>query len=259
MRFPVPQVVITKHLQSTKVCIPFAGGCGSKNVVQAEDILNGPVKLEDSVATYGILRGSGRVIKSANDFWYIDNGYFNQRGSYYRVCHNCHIDRGDGDYPKDRFNHTGVKLKDWRKTGSHIVLCPPSPVAQRHFEIGDNPSTWTLKIISELKQYTDRDIVVSTKYGDGLTCFTKTPSKNPFREIIKNAWAVVTFNSNTMVDSLIGGVPVISLTSDRKVGSLEEIENPIMDRAILYNLAYRQWTLKAFASGQAWRELNDEL
>ena len=114
-------------------------------------------------------------------------------------------------------------------------------------------------IISELKQYTDRDIVVSTKYGDGLTCFTKTPSKNPFREIIKNAWAVVTFNSNTMVDSLIGGVPVISLTSDRKVGSLEEIENPIMDRAILYNLAYRQWTLKAFASGQAWRELNDEL
>jgi len=60
-----------------------------------------------------------------------------------------------------------------------------------------------------------------------------------------------------MVDSLIEGVPVVSLTNDRKIGSLSEIEQPVMDRKILYNLAYMQWTLKQFASGQAWMELNE--
>jgi hypothetical protein len=59
------------------------------------------------------------------------------------------------------------------------------------------------------------------------------------------------------VDALVAGVPVITTSPMRKIGSLAEIESPVMDRSFLKNLAYRQWTIKEIESGQAWRELND--
>ena len=43
----------------------------------------------------------------------------------------------------------------------------------------------------------------------------------------------------------------------RKIGSIKEIENPIMDRGFLKNLAYKQWSRAEMESGKAWRELND--
>jgi len=184
MKFLIPQIIFTEQGMNSTVCKPFAKGCGSKNTSQAKEILSGKTKLEESIATYGILRGCSEVMKLAKDFWYIDHGYFKQSGAYYRVCHNCHIARGDGNYPKDRLNKFGVKLKDWRKSGSHIVLCPPSGVVQEHLGIGsrENKSQWTLNVIEELKKYTDRDIFISTKCGDGVKDFKKIPPKNPFRK-----------------------------------------------------------------------------
>ena len=50
---------------------------------------------------------------------------------------------------------------------------------------------------------------------------------------------------------------VITTSPMRKIGTLEEVESPPMDRGFLKNLAYRQWTIQEIKIGQAWRELND--
>ena len=55
----------------------------------------------------------------------------------------------------------------------------------------------------------------------------------------------------------MNGIPVISTSPMRKIGSLADVENPVMNRSFLKNLAYRQWTINEINSGQAWRELND--
>ena len=43
----------------------------------------------------------------------------------------------------------------------------------------------------------------------------------------------------------------------RAIGSLEQIEDPPMDRSFLKNLAYKQWSREEIESGKAWSDLND--
>ena len=263
------EVVVTEHSISRRVCQSFAEGC--------DGVLVSPDECGSRIATYGIKRGSGEAIHRAEEYWHIDNGYYMSSiryymssiqgrhpfEGYYRITHNGTMHNGDGDYPKDRFNKlVKEKMRDWRKTGDHIVLIPPSTPFQEFLGIhGPSSSSWLRNTLEEIKKYTDRKILVSTKFGSGwedevTKDMKKIPSENPYREAIENAWALVTYNSNCMTDAVIKGVPIISLSPERKIGSVAEIENPPMNRDFLYGLAYQQWTLEEMRTGQAWRELN---
>ena len=250
-RLPKPPITLASRDNKSKlVCRAFAKGCKGKISPFGETFFK-------RIATYGIKRGTDQAIKKSKEYWYIDNGYMGQRDHYFKICYNSIVHSGKGDYPKDRFNQLDIKLKDWRKTGDHIVLCPASPRMNRFLGLEDQPGDWTERTIEEIQKYTDRKIVVSTKFGDGIRIFSKIPSKHPFQEVIKNAWAVVTYNSSVIVKSVAMGVPVISLSPERKIGSLSSIENPLMERGFLYSLAYNQWSIQEIESGQAWRELNE--
>ena len=250
-KYPKPDVVSPMFHRGRRVAEAFAHGCGAN--------LYDNTHRGKYIATYGIKYTTDEAIKLSENFWYMDNGYYGDTREYFRICYNKFIDDGLREYPKDRFEKFNITFKDWRQKGDHIVISPPSPVLQRFFGIGNDndPGEWVKNLIKEIRQYTDRKIIVSTKYGDGISVFTKTPSKHPFEEAIKNAWALVTYNSNVMTKSLAEGIPVISLTEDRKIGSISEIETPVMNRDFLSNLAYRQWNLDEIRSGQAWRELNE--
>ena len=78
-----------------------------------------------------------------------------------------------------------------------------------------------------------------------------------YKTLLGSAWVVVAFNSGVVVDSLINGIPVIQDYQSRNIGSVQDVENPIMDRSLLKNLAYNQWTLEEMKSGKAWEELNE--
>ena len=52
------------------------------------------------------------------------------------------------------------------------------------------------------------------------------------------------------------GVPAIFTNPARKLGSIEDVENPPMDREFFKNLAHNQWTLEEIKSGRAWENLN---
>ena len=238
-----PQVAITVAPINQTMCRAFAQGCGGK-IVPCQ-------KSGDRIATYGILRGSGDSIKRAREYWYIDHGYFGKGdptrfNGYYRIVHNSIIHNREGDFPEDRLSKFNLNFKDWRTNGSHIILIPPSLPMGKFLGVPTNEWIWKTK--SELQEYTDRKIVVCQK--------EKGKSSN-LKQLMDGAWCLVTDHSNALIDALVKGVPVITTSPMRKIGTLEEIENPPMDRGFLKNLAYKQWTAQEIRTGQAWRELND--
>ena len=234
-----PQVAITDGSRNRRTCSDFAEGCGG-TIVHCRDLLSGKCKLADKVATYGILRGSGEVMKQAKEFWYIDHGYIG-RSVYFRITHNALWHNGKGDYPSDRLDKILRHLHERKKNGSNIVLAPPSGKLEKYLGL----QGWTERTIEKIKKYTDRRIVLSFK------------RKNPMKEVIKDAWVVVTDHSNSAIDALIQGVPIIMTNPAREYGQIEDIEDPLFDRNILNPLSYNQWTLAEIKSGQAWRELTE--
>tara|TARA_R110002020_G_scaffold3005_8_gene13923 strand:+ start:2148 stop:2942 length:795 start_codon:yes stop_codon:yes gene_type:complete len=240
----------------------FAKGSGIKTKeVKASNDYN----MGCAVVTYGILRGSGPAIRHAYmegfDYWYIDHGYFgkskvanshglkgyfrivnsNKNKDMFRVIHDI-----DGDFPEDRLKTFNLPFKKWRKNGSKIVVVPPSG-AMGPF-IGISPQNWVANVKEKLMKYTDREIVVCTK---------QKGRKSMLQEYLKDAWALVTDHSNSQVDALVSGIPVITTSKMRTIGSLEQIEDPPMDRRFLKNLAYKQWSREEIESGKAWSDLND--
>jgi len=248
MKMSPPKTIITTHERSKVVGKAFSEGCGGEIIHIAKlQMLAAIGAIMPRVASYGILRGAGDGIKRARDYWHIDHGYFlrstlpEMYDGYYRVTHNNLWHNGEGKYSSDRFDSFNIKLNDWRKTGEHIVVVPPSEYMTEFLEL----EGWLRETISKIKQYTDRKIIVSSKYD------------NPIENALTNAWALVADHSNSGIDALIQGIPVIFTNPARKLGEISQIENPIMDRSFFSTLAYQQWTLEEIRSGEAWHYVGD--
>ena len=120
-------------------------------------------------------------------------------------------------------------------------MVPPTKNTYKHLGYR-NINDWTNSVTSEIKKYSDRQIKISTK-------------DNPIT-LSDEIWCLVTAISNTQVDALINGIPVIT-THGTKIGQLSNIESPIQNRDILAKMVCQQWTLKEIESGLAWKELNE--
>ena len=209
-----------------------------------------------NIASYGILIGqyqdTGEFISNARarckNYYHIDHGYFlrsdiDKFDGYFRIVKNSMFHNGQNeDFSWDRFNSFGIKLKDWRNNGEHIVLSPLSPFMENFLQ----NKTWTEDTIKELRKYTDREIIISKKVT------TDNPNAIPMVEAMQNAWCVVTEHSNSAIDAMIEGIPAIFTNPSRKNAELSEIENPPMDREFFKNLANHQWTLEEIARGLPW-------
>lgn len=107
---------------------------------------------------------------------YFDNGYFHRKGwrnaspfcarrdeeARFRLVLNGFQKTAIEARPSDRFDATGLKLKPWRKTGSHIVVAvsPPRYVALHGIE------TWQADTLAKLKRVSKP----STCRGDPQSC-----------------------------------------------------------------------------------------
>lgn len=207
----------------------FAKGCGGRLA---------PVGAGgDRISCYGVLRGCMAAMKAADAFWYIDHGAFD-RGRYYRVVRDGFWISSEPDTDDERFRKLNVTLKDWRTTGDHIVIVPPSQFA----ELAHDLVGWLDAVSMTLARYTDRPIVVHTK-----------ASKEPLSHVLQGAWCLVTDHSNAAIDALTEGIPAIMTNPARRLGDLRDIENPPMRRDFFCRLANQQWTLDEMASGECWR------
>jgi len=185
---------------------------------------------------YGILDGTARALRGRGKEWiYFDHSYFQRgwhRGHFRCVRNGFHLTKLL-DRPDDRFKKFGVEVEPWRKTGSEIVIIPPSAAQIAMYENED----WLIKVESRLCEITDRPV----------TC--KTTKVAPLRDFLSDAWAVVTFASVAGVEAALMGIPVFSTDQcpsfPVSAGELDDIETPTYAdnrREWASSLAYASWS-----------------
>lgn len=206
-------------------------------------------------------------IQQGHDWLFADMGYLGRWNGlredvdpdadyYWRICKNKTNQNETPSVPDDRFKKFNIQLKDWRKNGSHILVCPSS-TTMNNFIAQPN---WLEDTIYTLKTFTDRPIRVRHKpRGKGTS--GPMAATVPLSEDLKDCWAVVTAVSATAVESAIAGIPVFShlLGPGAGLGNTNnsKIETPALNdrEAWLSGLCYSQFTPKEIASGEAFEIL----
>ena len=250
----------------------FVKGSGSGKIYQFREMKSLPA---EELTMYGILAGSGEIYKQCEkenkNFYFMDHGYFtNAHNSphWLRITKNKHCQNIMQQRPADRYEkYFKQDVKPWKK-GKKILVLPPTNAIANFF----NVKTWLDNTLKTLKENTDRPIEVREKpYNPtvaidhvGATVKIDKPTENKGTINWNEYYAMVTYNSNTMIASLANGVPVFCDPVNSGAAPISEtdfskIETPKYgDRIALFSsLAYNNWTLKEMADGTAWRMLNE--
>lgn len=220
--------------------------------------------------------------RSKNRLLVVDSNLFNYRGpneysrySFDGVFPNTGVyfwDNPDPAHWQSLSRNTGILLKDWRLNGDHILVC-----LQRNggwsmgtYDILD----WANKTIAEIRQTSDRPIVLRPHPGDKLArrhigivdhlANVKLSAVGAgLIDDLKNCWAVVNHNSSPAVGSAIEGYPIFVTDPDRSQAAevantvLSQIENPSMpDRqSWIERIAMCHWSQSEVITGQAWQHI----
>ncbi len=249
----------------------FVQGSGAGKIYHFRDLQELPA---EPLTMYGILAGSGEVFKQCEqekkDFYFMDHGYFTNAHvspHWLRITKNKHCQNVLQNRPTDRYEkYFKNKIKKWHK-GNKILVLPPTNAIANFF----NATEWLDNTLKTLKQNTDREIDVREKpYNPtvakdhvGATVKIDKPTNNQGKIIWHDYFAMVTYNSNTLVESLENGVPVfcdpMCAASPISETDFSKIEIPKYgDRIALFSsLAYNNWNLKEMADGTAWSMLNE--
>ena len=195
----------------------------------------------------------------------IEKGYIN-RNKYYSVGYdsqNGWANFRNKDMPSDRFHALGVELKEYRKRGSHILLCGQVPwdTSVQHLDYEE----WCRSIVGEIKKHTNRPIIFRP-HPLAAGAFTqiagaKTSNKKTLEEDLEDCWAAVSYNSNALVLAAIKGIPIFACSDGSMALEISEdfvdLDNPKLynREQWAYNIAYSQWTLDEMRSGRTWKHL----
>ena len=197
------------------------------------------------------------------DFYYIDTGYFGNTAKgklYHRITRNDVQYFGPVvDQPSDRLALTGIGFRKFRP-GTNILLAPPSQKLLMMYDI--DLETWLNTTIEEIKNHTDRPIVIRKKQSRTVRMTEDTMEM----ALAQDVHCLVTFSSIAAGEALLLGKPAITLGPNAAAPlcsqSISEIENPKIPtldevKAWAANLAYNQFTEAEMRNGTAWRILND--
>mgnify|MGYP006115231101 CR=1 FL=1 len=246
------KIIQTNHFVNQEVTNNFSKGCGGQKISVDKYSFN----QNDTIATYGILRGTEIILKKAENYYYIDHGYFESSkrkfektgttsienlSGYFRIVKNDLIHDGSGNYDEIRLKKLKINFKEIRKKGDFIIISEPSDFVKNFY----NLKNWTQNTIEKLKNKTDRKIFVHNKN-----------SPIPLDRLLQNAWAFVSFHSTGGFKSMINGVPAhFTHKKLQSINSIENIESGQIDYKIFNNLSYGQWTLNEMKSGEAWEKM----
>lgn len=202
-----------------------------------------------------------------------DKGYSrhkkNGHWEYWRVSSNSHNPTTlDITYPSDRFNSLDFTIKPWRKKGDHILLAGSSSKYHAFYNMLD-PTNFAKKIVKNIRKQTNRSIVYRPKpsWKEAVpikgTTYSNGRKKDSILEAFNNCHVLVTHGSNACFEAALNGVPSIIIGTGvmRNASSvtLHEINAPICnssERLKIFNaLAYHQWTLDEFESGEAFKTI----
>lgn len=186
----------------------------------------------------------------------IDSGYV-KRDKYFMVGLNGLNGRANfknGSCPSDRWRALDIELKPYRDDGEHILVCGQIPwdASVQDF---DHPQ-WCLDVMEDLRARTKRPIRFRPHP------LIATHPLPPLERDLQDAFAVVTFSSNTAVDAIISGIPAFAMDKGSMAWMVANRDFIYLDKPLLaprepwaFNLAYAQWNLEEMREGKPWRHL----
>lgn len=205
----------------------------------------------DPIAVWGQLRGAKELLAKSKHYYRMDHAYVG-RLDFYRMTRGDFQPSRIVERPADRWDFLKARFKlksrDWQK-GRHVLVTLSDQRTYDFFGLGK----WGDFIKAEIQKHTDRPVVLRSR-----------SEARPLAEQLKDAWCLVTYASNTVIDALLAGVPVFTLGPSiaRPVGlsDVSRIESPHYpeNREEFFRfMAYCQFTNHEFASGFA-RKTADE-
>jgi hypothetical protein len=246
----------------------------------------------DAIATLGILRGTGLLLRYAKqqgiDFYYMDHAYFKPGYSgkgWMRIVKNGHACTTLRDVGADRWKgfhkNAGYNKELWRtngERGSAIIICPPTHAVSWFMGLEQD---WGEMVVSKLKAYLPENehsrIVIRRKPkepvvdGNGnLIELREYPQDGTLEQVLDDAHCVIAYNSMVALEATLKGIPVN--TSEQscctKVSfSLEDFKDnpmpekfnkePLNRQALLNWLACNQFKKSEIESGKAWGMLQE--
>lgn len=247
----------------------------------------------DAVATLGILRGTGLMLKEARskgiDYYYMDHAYFKPGYSgkgWMRITKNGHACTILRDCTSERWKgfhkNAGYEKQAWRtnnERGPLIVVCPPTHAVSWFFDL--KPEQWENKIVETLKKYLPENehnrIVVRRKPREpivdkvgNLVKLHEYQQEGTLAEALDQAHCVIAYNSMVALEATLRGIPVITSEHsccNRVSFSLEDFNNnpmpekfnsePVNRTVLLHWLACNQWKMREIESGKAWGMLQE--
>lgn len=236
----------TGHINCATVMRAVAAGVPGVRVVPPARLLEG------GAIFYGILRGTGALVREAaragRTWYYIDNGYFRpgHYAGFYRVSANAYQFEGEAKPDWERWKALDLTLAPWQRAGAHVLICPPSEAYADHHGL---PRDWGAQIARRLRECTDRPIRLRSKN-----------TRTALQDDLRGAHALVTYASNAALAAIMAGVPVVTLGqcgASKLAVALDQIETPsyFEREPWLATLAGQQWTLDEVRAGVMWRAI----
>lgn len=211
---------------------------------------------------------------------YLDKGYTRHTKpgpikvwEYWRVALDAHHPTDDlfrTTHNDTRADELGLVFQPWRERGAHILLAGSSEKYHEFYGM-KHPTAWAQRTVDELRKHTTREII----YRPKPSWREATPIKGArfnregsIDDALEGAWALVTHGSNAVFESVLAGVPTITLgpavSSPISSHELTEIESPRLAtmnerHQWLWNLAWWQWTMQEMAAGDAWKFLRPQI
>lgn len=215
-----------------------------------------------------------QIVKQSNhDFYRIGlNGFLNGAGEF-------NADEAD-DKRLGVFNINPKEWKDHTQGDILILLQLPGDASLRESDHGE----WLLDTIDQLRERTDRNIRIRfhpAMSEKGHENFFKDIGKVVFRnhkniswsdgtqtsllEDFENAGLCITYSSGSAIDSIIYGVPTITIDEGNFAypicsKTLDDINNPYLatdaeKKQWLQNLTYHQWNRGEMSNGLAFKHI----
>lgn len=239
------------EVTSPRFAFAFAKGCGGQITDDLEYLFPGPVALFGSPAAWPLLR---KAQAESRPYYYSDHAYLG-RSKFFRITRNAYQHDGTGPGDPNRFLVFHREVQPWRRTGSHVLVCPNSAV-YCHLH-GFDVHEWLRTVTTTIRAHTDREIRIRWKVDQRM---------KSIKDDLVDAWAVVVFSSASALDALITGVPVFVLApfaAGYRLGldDLTKIESPIYPdgrEPFMHALCSNQWNLQEIYSGMAWRHLQEQ-
>jgi hypothetical protein len=200
------------------------------------------------------------VLKCKKDVLVLERGYIGDRHQWTSVGFNGINRMGDfikRDMPGDRWNRHFGEMAEWgNKEDGYFLIT------------GQNLKDANTSGIRLKEEYTKLYNICSKqrptlfrphpgRMGVGAIPDNATVTQGDYMEELKGAYCVVSFSSNSMVDAILAGIPVVSLDKRSMVyditgHTIDDIRRPERLQWA-YNIMYRQWLLEEIVDGSMLR------